>query len=365
MRRAALGLLVATATLGCREVPAAPEPERRDAGPRRDAFVETCVSTVLAPVVETRPNDVVDVIMVIDNSGSMFEEATQVQIGLNAFARTLAESGLDYHLVLLSQSDGPTGVCVPPPLGTGAGRCEAGPEGRLLPIHVEVGSHDAPFVVLAQYPRYRDFLRPGSVRAFLWVTDDDANTTADMFRASLERLEPDGFGISVHHAIVGYFGDTGPGAWNDELRGRCDSLARVGLAYLQLSQCYTASGAGIPDCTTGTIARVCESDWTATFARIAERTSTVAIVEPVSCTLVPPSAPEGRVLDLSRMSVTYRSGAETRLLRHTPSGACSGWRFDDESNPTRIELCPAICREVSHDPDAQLEVDIACFDDPG
>ena len=71
------------------------------------------------------------------------------------------------------------------------------------------------------------------------------------------------------------------------------------------------------------------------------------------------------MLDYSRLSVTYRSGEETTLLRHATSGRCvSGWQFDDESSPTAIVLCPDVCRRVQSDRDAELEVAVACYEDP-
>jgi hypothetical protein len=339
---------------------------RRDAGPRYDAYVEACVTVISRPVVEVVPNDVVDVIVIVDNSGSMAEEAAQVREGINTFAGVLGASGLDYRVVMISALGGwGTSVCVPPPLGTGIPDCRSGPEGRLLPIDTLVGSIDGPDVFFAVYPQMQEFLRPGSLRAFLWVTDDNAAMSADDFRIGLERLDLDNvFGATVHHAIVGYHGEDYAN-WANRGAGACSSLARVGFTYLSLAQCRDNGGNEIPGCTEGAIARVCDSEWSDTFAEIARRTESVAIREPVSCRLVPPEAPEGEVLDYSRLSVTYRSGEESSLLRHATSGRCvNGWQFDDDSSPTAIVLCPDVCRRVQSDRDAELEVAVACYADP-
>lgn len=360
-------LLLAGGLAACEEAPPPPpEPVRRDAGPRYDAYVEACVTVVSRPVVEVVPNDVVDVIVVVDNSGSMTEEAEQVRSGINTFTAVLGASGLDYRVVMVSSlGAGGTSVCVPPPLGTGSPGCLSGPDGRLLPINTTVGSIDAPDVFFAVYPQMQDFLRPGSLRAFLWISDDNAAMSADDFRIGLELLDLDGiFGPTVHHAIVGYHGEA-YADWANEAAGACSSLARVGFTYLSLAQCRDNGGNEIPDCSTGAVARVCDSDWSDTFAEIARRTESVAIREPVSCRLVPPEAPEGEVLDYSRLSVTYRSGEETTLLRHATSGRCvNGWQFDDESNPSAIVLCPDVCRRVQTDRHAELEVAVACYEDP-
>jgi hypothetical protein len=73
----------------------------------------------------------------------------------------------------------------------------------------------------------------------------------------------------------------------------------------------------------------------------------------------------GRVLDYSRLRVTYRSGAESTLVPRASAGRCSGgWRFDDETSPGAIVLCPDVCRRVQSDPAAEIELTVACYDDP-
>ena len=364
--RACLATCLVVSVAGCESAPPPPTSVRIDGGPRPDAFVDVCVRVASEPTVVVRPNDVVDVIVVVDNSRSMTEEAAQVRQGINTFADTLAASGLDHHVVVISAVGAyETRVCVPSPLGEGAPRCGNGESGRLRVIDVEVSSHDAPEIAFRTFSEYADFLRPGSLRAFLWITDDDATLDADRVRASFEALVPDGFGPTVHHAIVGFFGHEGPAAWNDPSRDSCESLARVGNTYLRLSQCLTSGGLESDACYPGTIARVCEADWTETFARIASRTETVAVDEPISCTLRPPDAPEGRLLDFSRLEVTYRSGDEETVLRRSSTGrGCLDWHFDDDTHPTAIVLCDDVCRRIRRDLDAELEVAVACDDDP-
>jgi hypothetical protein len=63
--------------------------------------------------------------------------------------------------------------------------------------------------------------------------------------------------------------------------------------------------------------------------------------------------------------VTYRSGAESTLVPRASAGRCSGgWRFDDETSPGAIVLCPDVCRRVQSDPAAEIELTVACYDDP-
>lgn len=320
-----------------------------DAGPCRAVSAESSVEPV--PV---------DIIIAIDNSGSMSQEAAEVRRNINNFAGIIAASGLDYRVVLISRPSGSTGVCVPAPLGSGEPMCGSGPEGRLLALHEPVSSTNAPQRVLDLYPRYRDFLRPDSAKVFLWITDDESRLDADTFRTRLTALEPSGmFARQIHNSIVGYYGDTD---WSNRSAGTCASLARVGVQYMRLSTCVTSSGEPIEDCTPGHTARVCETDWTDIFNEMAM--GVVAGVA-VSCEFAMPEPPSGSIIDLEDVRVTYRTGetVTAELERVASDSACTsnGWFYDDPAAPTTITLCPEVCRTVQRDPDAKLDVALGCF----
>ena len=328
-----------------------------------DADEEPCRSISAESTLEPTP---VDVIVAIDNSGSMSEEAAEVRRNMNRFAEILGESGLDYRVVLISRPDGSRGVCIPPPLGTGEPDCLGGEDGRLLPVHVAVASRNAPDIVLAQYPAYRDFLRESSTKVFLWVTDDESGVySADGFREALAGLEPAGmFALTIHNSIVGYYGDGDPSEWADRSAGTCATLARVGATYLRLAQCLTDSNEVIEDCIPGRWARVCETDWTPVFESIAE--GVVAGV-PVVCDFVIPDPPEGQHLDYDDVRVTYTrgDGGREELERVESSEDCrdGAWRYDDPVAPTEILLCPELCARVQRDEGARMDVGLGCFPD--
>lgn len=324
-----------------------------DAGPCRAVSGESTVAPV--PV---------DIIIVIDNSGSMTEEAAEVQRNINNFAAIIAASGLDYRVVLISRKDTTrNGVCVPPPLGSGPPGCDSGEEGRLLALDVGVGSTNGPSLALSQYPNYRDFLRLEAAKVFLWITDDESAMTSNAIRDGFAALEPAGmFENTIHNAIVGYNGDT-PETWGSGTdRSMCPSLARVGVRYLRLVNCLRDDGTPIEGCTTGRQAKVCETDWTPIFDEIAR--GIVAGV-PVSCEFAIPEPPEGLVLNYEMIGVTYRSGDEVRmpLRRVENADACAGdgWYFDDPVEPTEILLCPELCSAVQLDPDARMDVALGCL----
>ena len=62
-----------------------------------------------------------DILLVIDDSGSMTEEMTQIKTNVNTFASKIGGVGLDYVVIFIVKK-GTSGntICVPPPL---AGAC--------------------------------------------------------------------------------------------------------------------------------------------------------------------------------------------------------------------------------------------------
>src|SRR5262245_28781818 len=56
----------------------------------------------------------VDIIWVIDNSGSMGEEEGYIKTNLNSFSSSIAASGVDYHVIVIADT---SHITVPPPLG--------------------------------------------------------------------------------------------------------------------------------------------------------------------------------------------------------------------------------------------------------
>jgi hypothetical protein len=79
-----------------------------------------------------------------------------------------------------------------------------------------------------------------------------------------------------------------------------------------------------------------------------------------SCSFGVADAPAGRTLDPATTSVTLTTGngqAET-LVRSTTSACQQGWSYDAEQ--TRITLCSETCARVEDDPDARINVSIAC-----
>src|SRR5687767_1756520 len=123
----------------------------------------------------------VDIIIVIDTSGSMDEETSQVKANINTFASKIGSSGLDYNVVLLAEKPQSfpfpfpgmpmPGICVPPPLG--GADCKDNPP-KYHQINEAVGSTDSLQIILDKYGAYQGYLRPAAYKVFIEVTDDNS-----------------------------------------------------------------------------------------------------------------------------------------------------------------------------------------------
>lgn len=226
----------------------------------------------------------VDILWAVDTSGSMSAETAAVNANLNRFATAMASSGLDYRVVMVARrGTGSLRVCVPPPLGGSV----CGDSARFLHIDQSVGSFDALARILSTASRWGSFLREGSARFFVVVTDDESSMTADDFDRQVRALP--GFSTYTFNSIVGY-----------ETRADCPTMANRGTQYLTLTER-----------TGGERKRVCDSDWSDTFASFAR----VIVSRVTSWTLTLP-------VDVETLEVWFTppGGAEVRLD--------TGWTYD-------------------------------------
>lgn len=226
----------------------------------------------------------VDVVWFVDTSRSMTAETAAVNANLNRFAADLARGGLDYRVIMVAaRGSGALQVCVPAPLGGAS--CGDGPRFRHVPQSVR--STDGLSVLLSTYDRWQDFLRPDTLRVIVAVTDDDSALSADAFDAQL-RARP-GWEGYVFNSIVGY-----------ESRADCPTLTRRGSVYLTLTER-----------TMGQRARVCDPDWTGTFAAFAQTLTRRVIAWTLA---------EAPRLDTLRVYLLEPGQPERQLL--------AGWSYD-------------------------------------
>lgn len=340
----------------------------------------------------------VDIIFVIDNSGSMGDEIEAVRENINDnFARIIADSGVDYRVFMLSRfgTDGTT-ICVDPPLASEG--CEAGIWGAesdvLFHYDVEIQSNDAFCRILETFDRpdpyqlapagWGALLRPDAQKIFVVITDDSASCTygkgddavvfgngvfgetpdedpftdALLFHQSLLARSPEQFGVPPDikyrfYSIVGMRQSDTLGApyfpHESVVDERCDSAASAGRAYQALS--IVTDALRYP---------VCEGrGFDAVFGVLAR-----GVVESAKadCIFEIPAAPAGESIDRSTINVEYTpgDGGDTRRLSSVARDAdCQSDHFVLEAD--RIVLCPDACQLLEADPRAKVNVLYACL----
>ena len=316
---------------------------------------------------ERRP---ADIIIAVDNSGSMDEEIVFVREQLNAFSQQIIDAGVDARIILISSpiqapgavmtgnwfdddDDQDNGICIAAPLGSGT--C---PDDTNLPryFHVpeEVASHDALDIFISTYPMWQAHLRPNATKTFLVVTDDDAedrdgdndegggNTAAsrDMaswFTEQVGALPGGQFPSFIFSGIYCF--------------SECPEAAAIGSVYETLVQQ-----------TSGVKGDLCEQNFAPVFDALAEAVVNTSGLE---CSWAIPAAPSGETFDRDRVNVQYSVAgmAAQSLLQVADATACgdrSGWHYDDAGNPTRIVACSATCSELQQDSEAQVDVLFGC-----
>lgn len=340
----------------------------------------TCSSTRAEAETIREP---VDIIVVLDNSASMLDEARAVENNLNVnLASVLQESGIDYRVILLSEHRDSidllpsTSACIESPL-SGVAQCPA-PEPafgeRFFHYSIEVGSHDSLSLLLDTYSGTRrdDFglapggwsswVRSGAKKVFLEITDDDARTTSDEFLSALTARAPGHFGSDptrprlVWHSIVGLAekaDQTDPYLPNEGIEsqvcsGNLNTVFSPGTTYQELSR--LTGGLRFPICQFNA--------YDAVFRRIAED---VVSSDGIACGFPIPTPPSGQSVELDKVAVSYTpgDGAPPIILGQvTSASGCGPDAFFAEGGS--INLCPEACAAIRGDDRAALDVLFTC-----
>jgi hypothetical protein len=172
----------------------------------------------------------VDVVFIVDNSGSMGAMTAEVERTLPAFAQRLDGDGLDYRIILISRhrnddraasSEASTSVCIAAPLG-GLAECPSlrpalGP--RFFQYSIKIDASDSFQRVLEASAEpdpfgltevgWVEWLRLGAQTVFIEITDADSALSSAAFVRGLAAAAPDHFGVDpsdpgfTFHSIVG------------------------------------------------------------------------------------------------------------------------------------------------------------------
>jgi hypothetical protein len=287
-----------------------------------------------------------NIVWVIDNSGSMDEEAATVQQNLNTFVKSIASAGLsDYRVVLITEAGF---VQVPAPLG--------GDTAHFLQIDENVKSDEPLSDLLARYGDFSGFLLKGVVTHFVTVTDDESEVTGENFVTNMKLKLGSEFRV---HSVASPPDDTSAAMRprslfdDDEARGCTGKLgdaADPGIEHWAASKL-----------TGGLTFSICSEDWSALFTELAKEVGESAAVP---CTVELPEPPAGETLDPALINVVFTApGAQSGapLPRVDGANSCGdklGWYYDVPSAPTGILLCPKSCSDAANG--GSLKIALGC-----
>ncbi|MDH5494068.1 MAG: hypothetical protein OEY14_19110 [Myxococcales bacterium] len=310
-----------------------------DGGAGADAGIDECSAVNAAATTALAP---VDIVWVIDNSGSMSEEASLVQTNVNRFAADIVAAGIDVHVILITR---PGFVTVPPPLGTDPS--------AFLHVEEDVQSSNSFEKIIASYPRWEGFLRRSAALHFVEVTDDESSMAGAAFRATMEGLLGKNF---TFHSIVSPPGSTrcsDPFLCLTRLDGCTGSLgdaADNGDTYWALS---AATG--------GRQFSICSEDWSSLFVDLSR---TIAIPTPLPCVYEIPEPPAGMSFDPAEVNIVFTTGGAPSTVPFVGTvDRCGdlGWYYEgDPANPERIIVCPFTCATFEADLSASIAIQLGC-----
>jgi hypothetical protein len=300
-----------------------------------------------------------DIVIAVDNSGSMDEEIVFVREQLNAFSQQIVDSGIDVRIILISaevmdpnvpppppslfdddDDDQDNGICIGAPLGSGTCPADSNPP-RYLHVPQEVASHDALNLFTQTFSTWRSQLRPNATKTFVVVTDDNAedapNNSAAAFTGAVAALDP---ALFAQWSLSGIY-----------CFSECPEAAEIGTVYRDLIEQTAGVGGDL-----------CLQDFAPVFDALAR---SVIDASKLDCEWAIPAPPVGQTFDTGRVNVRYSgSGGAPQSIYHvglaTDCAAQGGWYYDDNASPTRVLVCPSTCELLQAEADAQLDVLFGC-----
>lgn len=361
-----------------------------------------CAAQEAAATLAKKP---VDIIFVIDNSGSMSDEILEVEKQINAnFATIIEAAKIDYRVIMVTAHGAASSqrICVKAPLsGSTCSPIPAQPVETAKFFHhsITVNSTDAWCKLLTSYNTTDQFnkhttgwgplLRAGAFKVIAGISDDrisssctvggtnknfndnnsaaNAATAATDFDTTLLALAPAQFGTAakrnyVYHSIVGvnWLGGGTPDftkaipSTDPVMATSCGNDAvNVGHGHQALS--IKTGGVRYASCRKpGNL----PADYSAVFKEMAKSVISGATV---ACEFPVPSAPAGETLDLSTVVPRYTpggGGASVDFGQVANAAACAPDKFYIENNV--VKLCPASCDKVQADPTASIKVLFGC-----
>jgi hypothetical protein len=292
---------------------------------------EECAAITETADVERGP---VDIVWIIDGSGSMLDEIIAVQDNITNFANMISSAGIDHHVIMLATGD----VAGTTPLGMDPA--------HYLYVPAAVDSHNALQLLLDQYAQYAPFLRAGAPLHFVLVSDDESAVPAEAFRTQMEMLAGKTF---TFHAIASEADVNGlPCVGACGIPILCGGFA-PGLQYYALA-----------DATGGQKISICIADWSMVFGPLQDA---VIASAPLPCDYPIPPPPAGDALDPDKVNLEFTApGTQAQVFpRAAGETACAqsmAWFYDDPGAPTQIRMCPAACSAIGAG--GTIEIQLGC-----
>jgi hypothetical protein len=279
-----------------------------------------------------------DIVFVVDNSGSMGDEAGAVQANLNSFSQQIIDSGIDVHVVLISSyPEEGNGICVEPPLGSGG--CPAADSNPPVFTHIdqEVDSNNALQLLLGQHAAWAGVMREDAAKHIVIVTDDESDLDAVSFDNQFRALDPSYIEYKLHGIVS---------------MENCADAAEIGNVYIILGQL-----------TGGLLSDLCDQNFQPVFDLLATEVIGGSVL---ACEWAIPEPPEGETLDPNAVNVEFDDGqgmVETIGRVDDPAdcaGVADGWYYDDPAAPTTILACPQTCERMQNAMMASVSIQLGC-----
>jgi len=318
----------------------------------------------------------VDIIFVIDNSGSMRAEIKSVERNINEnFASIIRQSGLDYRVIMITRhgdSDDER-VCIAAPLsGTDCSPVPRAPANTksFKRYNWFISSSNSLLVIRDTFDEpeegapngWGEWLRDGAFKVFIEITDDaPRELSAQQFEEILLNFRSPNTGDPVFgepgrrnyqwHSIVGVVEKpraTDAYTSDEPIQNeKCDTAVDPADVYQRLS--ILTGGIRYP---------VCEFDnYDTVFRTVAQ-----GIIEQsrIRCSFDLPATPEGSDVDPDTSIIEFRdSGAPIQRLPRVPNtAACNGDGFAITQG--RVQLCEQTCARVTPSTEGTLSFLSGC-----
>lgn len=366
-----------------------------------------------ASIQKERP---VDVIFIIDNSGSMSTEIAAVEQNINNnFARIIEESGADYRVIMITDHGAASyDVCVDTPLAarpcsdttlpTGTTLGAPANSERFFHYDINVQSVNSVCLMLSHYEYplgsapvpgpetgelasptgWHTFLREEALKVFVEISDDRLSCSAATVNPDWD-FSGAGWGATaatataVARSVIKSILELSEAQFGrpDELKFVWHSIVGIAdntpadLPYTHFDppemsgRCSSAGNPGpayqmLSIGTAGLRYPVCSADegrgFDSVFRAIARE---VVRGSGVDCAFTVPNAPAGKFIDFASIEVLYTpaSGPVESLVPVRVTD-CTDTAFYFEQG--QIKLCPAACSRVRNDVQASLAVTFQC-----